>query len=802
MNTIERIKKLNKEELICYHCGDKCKDDSFESNGKLFCCNGCKTVFELLEENDLCDYYSFESNPGVKKRSLNVRNFDFLDDAKFVEKFVEFDNGEITSVKFYIPQIHCSSCIWILENLHKLDNGILLSRTDFLKKELDVRFQNSKTDLRRIVELLDSLGYSPDLSNENSKALKQSNKKLYYRIGIAGFAFGNIMLLSFPDYLSFSSAVEPWLKNYFGYLSLLLSVPVLLYSAFPYFESAFLGLKKKIVNIDVPVSLGIITLFVRSAADVAGGYGTGYFDSFAGLIFFLLIGKLFQSKTYEALNFERTYKSYFPVSILIKKGNFETTVPLENLKVGQKFIARNGEIIPADSVLLSNRTFIDYSFVTGESAPVELASGDIIYAGGRQIGGAIELEAVKDVSQSYLTKLWQHSAFRKEGSLLNDITNSVSKYFTFAVLGIAVSAGIYWLFANASESANVFTAVLIVACPCALALSTPFTLGNSLRILGRNKFYLKDSGVVEKIASVTDIVFDKTGTITKPGLASIRFRGNLTDEGKSLIKSASSNSYHPLSAEIAKYFAESEVISAGEFEETPGKGIKSSINNRVIKLGSADFVSGSIQSGREFLASEVHVSIDGEYKGVFAIRNKIRNNFDRVINSLKNNYNMALISGDSSNDKEELSVYFPKSTLMLFGKKPEDKLEFVKKLQLAGRRVLMIGDGLNDAGALAQADVGIAVSENVNNFSPACDAIIEGESFGKLAEMIFFSKSSKNIIIISFVISFFYNFIGLSFAVTGELSPLVAAILMPLSSISIVLFTTIATNLISGRKGL
>lgn len=798
-NQIDEI-KITSGELVCYHCGETCPDDSIKIGEKLFCCNGCKTVYEILEANDLCDYYSIESTPGVTKKKETVRNFDFLDDAQFIDNFVEFKDNKITSVLFNLPQIHCSSCIWILENLNKLNEGIIFSRADFLKKQLQVKFLNEKTNLKEVVLLLDQLGYTPDLSLE--KDVKPSDKKLYYQLGVAGFAFGNIMLLSFPEYLTSGAETDAWLKQMFGYLSFVLALPVLFYSSLPYFLSAYKGLTKKIVNIDVPISLGIIVLFLRSAVDVFTHSGSGYFDSFAGLIFFLLLGKLFQSKTYEALNFERTYKSYFPVSIIVKRENTETSIPLEKLKTGERIIAKNNEIIPADSVLLSDNALIDYSFVTGESVPVEVVNGDVIYAGGKNIASSIELETVKDVSQSYLTKLWKHSAFRKDDSALDNLTNKVSKYFTFVILAIALIAGLIWLFIEPSHAVNVITAVLIVACPCALALSTPFTMGNSLRIFGRNKFYLKSVHIIEKLAGITDIVFDKTGTITQSGKSKIEFSGSLSDEEKVWVISAVSNSSHPLSRGISNLWKNLKLVEPDYYKEIAGSGIEAKFNGNKILIGSINFIMPDENELKNPMASEVHVSINGEYKGKFVVQNVVRTGFGNLINKLAAKFKISLISGDTSGDKVELQKYFPKFTLMLFQQSPHNKLEFIKNLQLAGRKVMMIGDGLNDAGALAQADVGISISDDVNNFSPACDGILEGKNFNKLPELIFFSKTSKNIIIISFVISFLYNLIGLSFAVSGQLSPLIAAILMPLSSISVVVFATVATNLMAKKQGL
>jgi Cu+-exporting ATPase len=250
--------------------------------------------------------------------------------------------------------MHCSSCIWILENLYKLDEGIISSQVNFLQKKIFIRFADALTSLKNVVELLDSLGYEPLLNLEEKIEDKQNSeaKKLYYKIGIAGFCFGNIMLLSFPEYLSINIKEHDELKQIFSYLNLLLSLPIFFYSSSDYFISAWKGLKKKIINIDVPIALGIFILFLRSLVEIIIYGQAGYLDSLAGLVFFLLIGKLFQNKTYDNLNFERNYKSYFPISITIRKDNTETTIPVEKLTVGERIIVRNNEIIPADSVLI------------------------------------------------------------------------------------------------------------------------------------------------------------------------------------------------------------------------------------------------------------------------------------------------------------------------------------------------------------------------------------------------------------------------------------------------------------------
>src|SRR3972149_4671997 len=269
-------------------------------------------------------------------------------------------------VTFYVPQMHCSSCIWLLENLYRINPGIIHSEVDFLKKTVTIKFNPNRISLKQNVELLTSIGYEPQINLEDveGKKLQTTNKKLIYKIGVTGFCFGNIMLLSFPEYLNIDAADSFFIK-FFGWLNLILSLPVFLYSSSGYFISAYKGLQKRILNIDVPISLGIFVLFFRSAFEVITHTGAGYFDSMTGLVFFLLLGKLFQNKTYETLNFDRNYKSYFPLSGILKTNESEVSIPISKLNVGDKIIIRNNEIIPADSVLFGGEGNIDYSFVTG-----------------------------------------------------------------------------------------------------------------------------------------------------------------------------------------------------------------------------------------------------------------------------------------------------------------------------------------------------------------------------------------------------------------------------------------------------
>jgi Cu+-exporting ATPase len=747
-----------------------------------------------------------EETPGVSPRDFENR-FDFLDNQEIVDKLLEFNDGDTAVVCFVIPSIHCSSCIWVLENLQKLHPGVVTSQVDFPKKEVRITYKPQKLSLKQLVQVMARIGYEPYISLEDSDKQQRSvNRSLIYKLGVAGFAFGNVMFLSFPEYFQVE---EFWLDRFkplFRWMMFAFSVPVVFYAAQDYFISAYKGLRSRILNIDVPIALGILVLFVRSTLEIVMDWGTGFFDSLTGLVFFLLVGKFFQQKTYSFLSFERDYKSYFPIAVtrLVKNEQYarvdEEQAEVYKLEQGDRILIRNSELIPVDAVLIKGNALIDYSFVTGESDPVSKASGDHIFAGGRQQGDAIELEVIKPVEQSYLTQLWSNELFGQgHQSKFRTFTDSISKRFTLAVLLIAFVATLFWLVYDPYKAFNVFTAVLIVACPCAIALSAPFTLGNLLRIFGRQKFYLKEAEVIERLAAIDTVVFDKTGTLTTSKKQVITYEGaSLTQEEKDLLSSTLRASNHPLSRSLYKLLQSHNIKTLEDYAEEVGKGIRAQTDSDRIRVGSFKFVTEELEDAKadpgEVNKTAVHISSNSHYKGRFVFHNEYRDGLAGVIEPLSDHHNIIVLSGDNDGERERLRALLPEETAMYFNQTPEDKLHFIRSLQQRGRKVMMVGDGLNDAGALKQSDAGIALSEDVNVFSPACDGILDAARFSRLFDFMQLSKKGIKIIRWSFVLSLVYNIIGLGFAVSGNLAPVVAAILMPLSSISIVAFTSFASR--------
>ncbi len=783
----------------CYHCGEPCPDDRFVMAGKVFCCFGCQTVFDLLKANGLEQFYELNASPGLRVRAADsAARWAFLDDPAVQAKLFDFADHARAKVTLHLPAIHCVACVWLLENLFKLHAGVGRSLVNFSRREVAITFVPDKIKFSELAALLASIGYEPLLTlSETEKAGSSPlSQRTWLQIGLAGFGFANIMLMSLPYYLGLDSFSGPWFKVISGWLGLALALPVVTYSAADFWRAAWLGVRQRILTMEVPIAMGLAAIYGVSILEVLSHRGPGYCDSLCGLIFFLLCGRLFQRRTYDRLTFDRDYKGFFPLAVVRKTVASETSVAISSLQTGDRIILRHGELLPADAKLISGSACIDYSFVTGEAEPVACAISQHLYAGGRQVGGMIEVETVKPVAQSYLASLWNNEAFRKNRDRdLDSLTNRYSKRFTRLVISVAAGAAVFWLFKDSTNSLKAFTSVLIVACPCALALAAPLTHGTAQRILARLKIFLKNALVVEHLAEVDTIVLDKTGTLTTADGGGVSFQNAetaLTVEENRWIASLARHSAHPNSLRIARALGAA-VLPVSRFQETPGCGLEGEIAGHQIVLGSPVWVGaaarGNARPAGFNSGSAVCVAIDGVWRGEFRLENPLRPEVARLISQLGDRFELALLSGDNEREAARFRQVFGENAVLKFNQSPADKLNFIRDLQRRGRKVMMVGDGLNDAGALKQADVGVAVVEQIGVFSPASDVILDAAELPRLARVLEFSRRAAVVVRVGFVISALYNIVGVSIAAAGLLAPMVCAILMPVSTATVVAFS-------------
>lgn len=777
----------------CYHCGTEC-DQSIQIESKYFCCDGCKMVYQLLDENGMCQYYDLTNMPGITAKGIFASDkFNYLDNQAVQDQLIQFRQGDQAHVIFYLPQIHCVSCVWLLENLHKINPGVIQSQTNFEKKEVKIVYQPSLISLKQVVQLLAFVGYEPmiHLGGNDWQKKKKVNRKQLYKIGIAGFCFSNIMMLSFPEYLSDQVVDLGNLRPLFIYLNLLLSIPVLLYSASDFFISAYTGLRQKWLNIDAPIALAISVTFIRSVYEILTQTGAGYLDSMSGIVFFMLIGRWFQDKSYDSFAFDRDYTSFFPLGVTILKEGKELNQSLNDIVKGDLLLVRTGEMIPADAVLKEGIALVDYSFVSGENAPIAFEPGALLYAGGVQKGRAIHVEVVKPVGHSYITELWNSPLLKQTKNATASFVHPWSQYFTYVLFAIALLTGLYWWAVDTTKILPAVSSVLIVACPCSLLLTVTFTYGNVLRWLGKAKMYCKNASVIESIEKIDTIVFDKTGTLTNHANTNMVYIGvELSVLEQSMIRSVTRESLHPMSQMIYQMLTEENLplVEVAHIENNIAKGTIAQSQGHTIIIGSVKLlIQEGIAVNTDYDHSVVCIAVDGIFRGFYKVNHAYREGMSAMVGQLRSNgYEVHLLSGDHSTEGHKLKLQLGIDIPMLFDQSPTDKLNYIQQLQNEGKSVMMIGDGLNDAGALQKSNVGIAVTDQTHLFTPASDAILEGDQVAQLFQLIRYAKSAKTIIVLIFILSIAYNLIGMYFATQALLSPMVAAILMPISSISIV----------------
>lgn len=788
--------------IICYHCGDICPSVAQRYDDKDFCCIGCKGVYQLLQENQLCTYYDDQDFAGSTPLSEEkLSKFAFLDDPDAARNQIKFQAPDHIIIEWLLPQMHCASCVWLLEHLQKLDAGIYSTRVNFMARTLTVDFDPQKTSLRNIATTLSRIGYEPHLDTAaptQEAHTSRHQRKQWLLLGVTGFCFGNIMLLSLPEYLGMEMAQHPALGLFFRYLALAISLPALWIGGKVFFQNALQSIARRSLHIDLGIALSIGLTFGRSVYEIITQTGSGYLDSMTGILFFMHVGRHFQNKTHDRIHFDLNYKNFFPLHVQrVGQQGQVLSIPIQQIAVDDLLEITCHDIIPVDAVCMTDDVQIDYSFVTGESKPVTVRRSEIIYAGGRNVSSTIMVRAIKTVDQSYLTQLWDKES-QTTTKTEQSFSDRLGTYFTLVLLIISTFAFLYWYPKDESRAWHALTTVLVVACPCALLLSTTFTQGIILRYLAAKDLFVKNAHVLERLLKIDYIVMDKTGTITGQHEKYEYHGPKLSPDEIRMIVRLASQSNHPYSRALSRLSPEpTRHLHIEHFKQDIGQGLSAVIEGIVIKIGNATYVGLTCEENTP--GSRVYISLNGKIKGYFQFEPHYREALLPTIEHLSQTKTIEILSGDQISRHAELEAVRPFLRDLRFKQSPHDKKEHITDLQKQ-HTVMMVGDGLNDSGALAQSHIGVAVSDKSNHFSPACDILIAGSSFHHLPTLFRIAKGSQRIIYASFVLSLMYNTIGLYFATQGQLSPMIAAILMPISSISILLFTRAAAWLLFYQK--
>ena len=785
MSAVPAIDRLAGRRSACAHCGDPCEGEAVSTDDGAFCCGGCASVFAILKAHQLEGYYACDVTAGVSQRAAAGRErdrFAALDDPAVAASLLAFDDGRIARATLAVPAIHCASCVWLLERLWRLEPSARVE-VDLLRRAVHIEYSTADTSLRRVVEAMASLGYEPSITPEpRDSAMSPALRRLYRQLGVAGFAAGNIMLFSIPRYLN-GGPLDGGFQRLFDILNLALATPVLLYSGADYFRNVWHAMRSRTMTLDVPIAIGLAVLFARSAFEVVTGRGEGFMDSFTGLVFFLLIGRLFQLKVFERIAFDRTYRSFLPLTVAVERNGEIVPTAIERLSPGDVIALRRHEVVPADAVLLDDRAAVDYAFITGEQTPVILTGGHAVRAGGRAASNTMRLRVTREVSQSVLARLWSNPVFSKTRQYwLTGIGAQFGRWFTVGAIVIAAAGAVAW-WPDAGASVSVATAVLIIACPCAVTLAAPITLGTAMGMLARRGLYLKHPAVALDLSRVDAIAFDKTGTLTTAGDSPIVGREGLSETAWSRVRRLAAESVHPVSRAIAATGQNALGLRVTEVRELVGSGIRGTVGGVEVAIGTRAFV--TLETGmRPAGPEQATYARAGDEIACLHVASPVRAGVERAAAALAADHELFLLSGDNAREAGRWRRFF--GARAHFDQSPDDKLRRIEEARAAGRRVLMVGDGLNDAGALAAADVGIAVSDSTACLVPACDAMLSASRVADLPAFLEYARRARRVVLLCFAISIAYNAIGLTLALAGALTPLASAILMPVSSLTVI----------------
>ena len=789
------------QDAPCAHCGLPVPGTRFDPlRSEQFCCDGCCSVFAILRAAGLTDYYA-ERDPNDVRTApqRSQRKFKELDEAAFRESHCQTGAGGVMRSEFFVEGVHCSACVWLLERLPRVAPAVLEARYDLTRSILQIVWDPSSAPLSEIARALDSLGYTPHPTHSTSLAREQrkGDRALLLRLGIAGAAAGNVMLMALALYSGKYAGMTAEYAALFRWGSLAIATPAVFWAGNVFFRGGLAALRTRTPHMDLPVSLGLLAGYLGSAMNTLRGQGEVYFDSLCTLIFLLLVGRYLQ-RTHQRRSAKASdlLNALAPTTACLVDGATLREVPANALPVGSIALIRVGERVAVDGVISEGSSALDTSLLTGESFPEEVTVGDRVHAGTTNLSAPLRVRVESVGAQTRLGRL-MHSveATQRERAPVVRLADRVAGYFVLAILAIAALTLLVWSQLDASHALDHTVALLVVTCPCALGMATPLAVSAALRAAARRGILFKGGEFIEELARPGVIVFDKTGTLTEGRLALVSWQGDETIQA--LVRAAEATSGHPIARAFQRSIGDSG-LQCEERREYPG-GVRARVAGRDVLVGSQSFVRATLSSlpiwaitrAKAHAAAgqtPVLIAVDGELCAIAAFADTIRADAAASLVKLAElGFQLEVLSGDDQRVVDaivrELGIPLSNAT---GGASPEAKLALIAGLRAAGQRVIMVGDGVNDAAAMAAANVGIAVHGGAEACLSAADVFTTRPGLETVALAAAGSKRTMQVIRVGIGLSLAYNVLGIALAVTGHLDPLWAAILMPLSSITVV----------------
>ena len=792
--------------VACAHCGLAVPAAEVDSAvPRQFCCEGCRAVWAILHEHGLERYYALREGAAPAPAPATDRLYAELDDPGFQGRACRPEPGGLLSTELYLEGVHCGACVWLVEKLPGLVPGVAEARLDLPRSQARVVWDPRTVPLSGIAQRLGSLGYTPHPCRglAAQAARRREDRAMLARIGLAGAVAANVMGIAFALYGGMLDGMEPEFAAFFRWASLLLTVPSLIWGGGVFFRSAWSALSARTLGMDLPISIGLLAGFLHGVVNTVRGGGEVYFDSVTALIFLLLSGRYLQRRQQRSAgDAAELAASLYPTSARLLEDGRVREVPLETLAPGVLVEVRAGDLVPADGVIVTGRSTVDLSLLSGESAPQGVRAGDRVHAGTLNVASRLEVRVERTGEETRVGRLMalveEHARRRAPIAQLAD---RISGRFVAVVLTLAAITFAVWARIDPSRALDHAAALLIVTCPCALGLATPLAVSAAIGQAARAGFLVKGGDVLEKLTRPGRMWLDKTGTLTEGRVTLVRWHGD--ESVKPLVVAAEAHSSHPLARAFLRALGEPPVGACVEIRETHGGGVEATVDGRRLVVGSPEFVIGraggtsgapapALAATVGALAGEgltpVLVAVDGHVAAAAGFGDPLRADASAALDRVRAlGWRPGILSGDDARIAraagDRLGLDAPDCR---GGVTPEDKLRAVLASAAEGP-VVMIGDGVNDAAALAAATVGIAVAGGAEAALTAADVFVVRPDVGRIAQLLDGARRTMWVVRRNLLFSLGYNVIGVTLAMTGVLNPLVAAILMPLSSLTVIL---------------
>ncbi|HHF2873486.1 TPA: heavy metal translocating P-type ATPase [Vibrio diabolicus] len=773
----------------CYHCGEDVpantdfKVDILGESRKM-CCPGCETVAQTIVDSGLVSYYQYRTAPAEKADLVpeQLQALIHYDNEDVQSEFVR-NRENVSEVTLSLEGVSCAACAWLIEKQVSNTAGLVSIRVNTTTNRALLAWDKTQVRLSELLSVIHKLGYkaAPFEADKQEASYHRMMKQYLYRLGLAGLATMQVMMLAVALYLEVFGDLEPEFKNYFRWVSLIFATPVLLYSALPFYLNAWRSIKGRTLGMDVPVSIALIFAYVASLIATVTEQGEVFFESISMFTFFLLVGRFLEMRARrKAAAASGNLLKLIPAIATTLDGE---QIPVKTLKVGDRIRVLPGEHIPADGKVISGRIHIDESMLTGESVHVVKREGDAVYAGTLNGDESFELEVMSSKADSMISNIvrLQDEAQHSKPKIA-EIADVVARYFVGAILIISVGTWFYWHQTKPDDAFWIMLSVLVATCPCALSLATPTALTCATSRMGNFGILLRKGHVFETLCKINHLVVDKTGTLTK-GDIEICDTKVLSDLPKedclSLAAALEAHANHPIARSFASYANDDFVVY--EVQNVIGSGIEGIWNGKIVKIGSAVFVQGKESDE----SHAVYLSVDGEHVASFYYRDPIRKESKAFVQRFADaGIKTTLLTGDSLSNARPVANEIGIDHVVASAK-PEDKLAYLKSLD-EDSITMMVGDGINDAPTLAGAHLSVAMGGGTDVAKASADMTLLGDNLEKLLEARLLALRTRKIIRENLAWSLGYNLLILPLAVAGLVAPYIAVVGMSASSIIVV----------------